>query len=67
MPYKGIHVLRYSFISIQGLHGQMPEVVSKHVGRSRVSFTLDRYRSVFDKERKGMTLDFSVPISSPQS
>ena len=67
VPYKGTHVLRHSFISIQGLHGQMPEVVSKHVGHSRVSFTLDRYRSVFDKERKGMTLDFSVPVSSPES
>ena len=45
----------------------MPEVVSRHVGHSRVSFTLDRYRSVFDKERKGMTLDFLVPVSSLES
>ncbi|WP_424950306.1 tyrosine-type recombinase/integrase [Deinococcus sp.] len=61
VPYKGTHVLRHSFISIQGLHGRPVEVISAHVGHARASFTRDRYRSVFDEERKGMTLDFSAP------
>ena len=67
VPYKGTHVLRHSFISIQGLHGRPVEVISAHVGHARASFTRDRYRSVFDEERKGMTLDFSVPVSGPES
>lgn len=58
VPYKGTHVLRHSFISIQGQHGRPVEVISAHVGHARASFTRDRYRTVFDEERKGMTLDF---------
>lgn len=62
VPYKGTHVLRHSFISIQGMHGRPVEVISAHVGHARASFTRDRYRSVFDEERKGMTLDFSALV-----
>ena len=60
VPYKGTHVLRHSFVSIQGLHGKPLEVVSAHVGHATASFTRDRYRTVFEKEREGMTLDFST-------
>ena len=58
VPYKGTHVLRHSFISIQGMHGKPLEVVSAHVGHARASFTQDRYRTVFASERDSLTLDF---------
>ncbi|MFD1731762.1 tyrosine-type recombinase/integrase [Deinococcus malanensis] len=67
VPYKGTHVLRHSFISIQGLHGRPVEVVSAHVGHARSSFTQDRYRTVFEKEREAMTLDFSMPVKQQKS
>ncbi|CAM3902943.1 tyrosine-type recombinase/integrase [Deinococcus frigens] len=57
VEYKGTHVLRHSFISIQGQQGRSVEVISAHVGHARPSFTRDRYRTVFDEERKGLTLD----------
>ncbi|MCY1702763.1 tyrosine-type recombinase/integrase [Deinococcus sp. SL84] len=60
VPYKGTHVLRHSFISIQGQQGLPVEVISAHVGHARASFTQDHYRSVFAHERKGLTLDFSA-------
>lgn len=62
VPYKGTHVLRHSFISIQGQHGRPVEVISAHVGHARVSFTQDRYRTVFEKEREALTLDFPALI-----
>ncbi len=67
VPYKGTHVfLRHSFISIQGQHGQPVEVISAHVGHARASFTQDRYRTVFDKEREALTLDFPALIQDPE-
>ncbi|GGM22317.1 tyrosine-type recombinase/integrase [Deinococcus aerophilus] len=62
VPYRGTHVLRHSFISIQGQHGRPVEVISAHVGHARASFTQDRYRTVFDKEREALTLDLSTLI-----
>ena len=59
VPYKGTHVLRHSFISIQGARGTPVEVISAHVGHSRASFTQDMYRTVFKKEREVLTLDLS--------
>lgn len=59
VPYKGTHVLRHSFVSIQGQHGTPLEVVSAHVGHARASFTQDRYRTVFEKEREALTLNLS--------
>lgn len=58
VPYKGTHVLRHSFISIQGQHGRPLEVISAHVGHATPAFTQNRYRTVFEKEREAMTLDF---------
>lgn len=58
VPYRGTHVLRHSFVSIHGEHGTPVEVISAHVGHARPSFTQDRYRTVFKKEREAMTLDF---------
>ena len=60
VEYKSTHVLRHSFISIHGQQGQLLEVISAHVGHARASFTRDRYRTVFDEERKGLTLDFTA-------
>ncbi|MFK7603927.1 tyrosine-type recombinase/integrase [Deinococcus sp. SM5_A1] len=60
VKYKGTHVLRHSFISIQGQQGRFVEVISAHVGHAQASFTRDHYRTFFDEERKGLTLDFSV-------
>ncbi|UBV42117.1 site-specific integrase [Deinococcus taeanensis] len=60
VPYKGTHVLRHSFISIHGQQGKAVEVISAHVGHARPSFTQDRYRTVFQKEREALTLDFST-------
>lgn len=59
VTYKGTHVLRHSFISIHGQKGQAVEVISAHVGHARASFTQDRYRTVFQKEREALTLDFA--------
>lgn len=67
VPYKGTHVLRHSFISIQGQHGRPLEVISAHVGHARASFTQDRYRTVFAKEREALTLDFSALIEDSDS
>lgn len=58
VPYKGIHVLRRSFSSIQGLHGKSVKVVSAHVGPARASFPQARYRTVFESERASLTLEF---------
>ncbi|MFC4426987.1 tyrosine-type recombinase/integrase [Deinococcus navajonensis] len=66
VPYKGTHVLRHSFISIQGQHGRPLEVISAHVGHARASFTQDRYRTVFDKEREALTLEFSGLIKDSE-
>lgn len=60
VPYKGTHVLRHSFISIQGMKGLPVEVISAHVGHARASFTQDRYRTVFAGEREALTLDLST-------
>ncbi|WP_026332392.1 tyrosine-type recombinase/integrase [Deinococcus apachensis] len=60
VPYLGAHACRHTFISLQGASGRPIEVVSAHVGHARTSFTLDRYRTVFEKEREGLTLDFST-------
>ncbi|ANE44448.1 hypothetical protein SU48_12515 [Deinococcus puniceus] len=59
IPYRATHVLRHSFISIHGQHGQAVAVLSAHVGHARASFTLDQYRTVFDKERAALTINFS--------
>lgn len=66
VPYKGTHVLRHSFISIQGMKGLPLEVVSAHVGHARASFTQDRYRTVFERERQALTLDFSTLTESSE-
>lgn len=60
VPYKGTHVLRHTYISIQGASGKPVEVLSAQVGHARASFTRDRYRTVFEEERAGLTLDFSA-------
>lgn len=60
VPYLGAHACRHTFISLQGASGQPIEVVSAQVGHARPSFTLDRYRTVFEKEREGLVLDFST-------
>ncbi|MFD2608733.1 tyrosine-type recombinase/integrase [Deinococcus taklimakanensis] len=67
VPYKGTHVLRHSFISIQGLQGRPVEVISAHVGHARASFTQDRYRTVFEHERDELTLDFTAGPKPPTS
>ena len=67
VPYKGTHVLRHSFISIQGLQGRPVEVISAHVGHARASFTQDRYRTVFEHERDELTLDFTARPKPPTS
>ncbi|WP_199776943.1 site-specific integrase [Deinococcus sp. NW-56] len=60
VPYLGAHACRHTFISMMGAQGQPVEVVSAQVGHARPSFTLDRYRTVFAKEREALTLDFSA-------
>ena len=60
VPYKGTHVLRHTYISIQGASGKPVEVLSAQVGHARASFTRDRYRTVFEEERGGLTLDLSA-------
>lgn len=67
VPYKGTHVLRHSFISIQGMKGLPVEVISAHVGHARASFTQDRYRTVFAGEREALTLDFSGLTESSET
>ncbi|WP_240741778.1 site-specific integrase [Deinococcus sp. KSM4-11] len=61
--YLGTHVLRHTFISLQAASGRPVEVVSAHVGHAKASFTLDRYRTVFQHERADMTLDVAALIS----
>lgn len=67
VPYKGTHVLQHSFISIQGQQGLPVEVISAHVGHARASFTQDHYRSVFARERKGLTLDFLAQAADTET
>ena len=59
VPYMGAHACRHTFISIQGASGKPIEVISAHVGHAKASFTLDHYRTVFEKERENLVLDFS--------
>lgn len=58
VPYLGAHACRHTFISLQGANGRAIEVISAHVGHARPSFTLDHYRTVFEKEREDLVLDF---------
>ena len=60
VPYLGTHVARHTFTSMLGVKGVPIEVVSAHLGHAKASFTLDRYRTVFQSERRDITLDFSA-------
>jgi integrase len=66
VPYLGTHVARHTFTSMLGVNGVPIEVVSAHLGHAKASFTLDRYRTVFQSERQDITLDFTVKKVAPK-
>lgn len=59
-PYLATHVALHTFTSMLGVRGVPTEVVRAHLGHAKPSFTLDRYRTVFESEQADITLDFSI-------
>ena len=52
-----VHRLRHTAASLMLMGGANIAAVSKHLGHSRVSITLDVYRHVMDDEMDGLTLN----------
>ncbi len=52
LPAIRFHDLRHSFVSLLGDHGVDVAVVSKMIGHSSVTLTLNTYRHVFDKAQR---------------
>jgi integrase len=63
LPDMRVHDLRHTFATLALRRGVPIEVVSKLLGHSRASFTLDTYRHVLESERRELALDlFDAPI-----
>jgi integrase len=52
LPVIRFHDLRHSFVSLLGDHGVDVAVVSKMIGHSSVTLTLNTYRHVFEKAQR---------------
>lgn len=61
-----IHGIRHTHASLAAAQGVKPEVLSKQLGHTRTSFTLDVYRTVYESERKDYALDLSALVT-PES
>lgn len=59
IPRLTPHGLRHSFTSLMHAQGGTAAAISAHLGHAQISTTLNIYRSVFDSERKGVTLNLS--------
>lgn len=60
VPYRATHVLRHTYTSVLAEAGVPVEVLSKQLGHADPAFTARVYRTVFDQERRGLTLDFTA-------
>jgi integrase len=63
LPDMRVHDLRHTFATLALRRGVPIEMVSKLLGHSKASFTLDVYRHVLESERRELALDlFETPI-----
>jgi integrase len=63
LPDMRVHDLRHTFATLALRRGVPVEIVSKLLGHSRPSFTLDVYRHVLESERRDLAVDlFDAPI-----
>lgn len=59
IPRLTPHGLRHSFTSLMHAQGGTLTSISAHLGHAQISTTLNIYRTVFDSERRGVTLNLS--------
>lgn len=59
VPRLTPHGLRHSFTSLMHAQGGSLAAISAHLGHAQVSTTANIYRSIFDEERRGVTLNLS--------
>lgn len=63
LPDMRVHDLHHTFATLALRRGVPVEIVSKLLGHSRPSFTLDVYRHVLESERRELAIDlFEAPI-----
>jgi integrase len=63
LPHLRIHDLRHTYATLALRNGIPSEVVSKNLGHSKISITLDIYRHVLESEQRQYTVDlFSAPV-----
>ncbi len=55
-----IHGIRHTHASLAAAQGVKIEVLSKQLGHSKASFTLDVYRTVYESERQNYALDLAL-------
>jgi integrase len=61
VPVLSPHKLRHTFTSVMHSQGLDVAALSAHLGHAQITTTLSFYRSVFDQERRGVTLNLSRP------
>ena len=67
LPHITPHDLRHTYATLALSSGLMgPEVVSKILGHSKVSTTLDIYRHVFDSEKRQGAVDLYSLLVGPE-
>lgn len=65
VPAIRIHDLRHTYVSLERARGTQIEVISSRVGHSRVSFTLQAYRHLYEpEERDVLTLGELAEVTS---
>lgn len=59
VPYRGTHVLRHTYVTLQFRKGTDGRLISDQVGHTDPAFTQRVYRTVNREERADLTLDLS--------
>ncbi|AZI43217.1 site-specific integrase [Deinococcus psychrotolerans] len=63
VPRKRVHDLRHTFATLALANSPMQAAVSRVLGHSRLSLTLDRYQSVFERERRAAVASLDHVLS----
>ncbi len=67
VPLLSPHALRHTFTSVMHSQGLNVADLSAHLGHAQISTTLNMYRTVFDIERRGVTLNLSAVKQEAQA
>ncbi|MCP2015934.1 integrase [Deinococcus sp. HSC-46F16] len=60
VPYRGTHVLRHTYVTLQFRRRTDGRLISDQVGHTDPAFTQRVYRTVSPEERADLTLDLSI-------